>query len=158
MYRRIVKVDNGKGQGARFPMNPRCVESHIYGTLSLDIFVLWRVSRDAVSSWKKRERGKERADGKERGVGARRARSSRVMEHVGVGYLAAPATKSRDITGIVLTISRNTHHRHDTTPCQNIPRSSGLVTVDFRLLFVADDHRCSGTTVSNCTPASFGHS
>lgn len=48
------------------------------------------------------------------------------MEQAGVGYLAAPATKSRDITGIVLTISRNTHHRHDTTPCQNIPRLSAV--------------------------------
>ena len=89
---------------------------------------------------KERERERERERKRRRSTG--RVGSSRVMEHAGVGYLAAPATKSRDITGIVFTISRNTHHRHDTTPCQNIPRSSGLVTADFRLLFVAGRSSC----------------
>lgn len=42
------------------------------------------------------------------------------MEHTRLGYLAAPVTKSGDITTIVLTISRNTYDRLN----QDVLRSS----------------------------------
>jgi len=50
---------------------------------------------------------------------------SPVMERTRLDYLAAPVTKSGDITTIVLTISRNTCDRLS----QDVLRSSGLTSI-----------------------------
>lgn len=50
---------------------------------------------------------------------------SPVMERTRLGYLAAPVTKSGDITTIVLTISRNTCDRLS----QDVLRPSGLTSI-----------------------------
>lgn len=60
----------------------------------------------------------------ERGEGKEKIQSP-VMEHTRLGYLAAPVTKSGDITTIVLTISRNTCDRLS----QDVLRPSGLTSI-----------------------------